>query len=73
MKWVRRSVVFILGLVLMYDSLANQFRIVEFIAGAVMVGLIPIDTIIDLLMQPAKDDTEIDRLREVMERKDEEK
>ena len=44
---------------------------VEFVLGAVMVGLVPIDTLIDAAMGPAKDEAEVDRLREVMKRKEE--
>jgi hypothetical protein len=64
---LRRAVVVILGVVLMVEALlAHRFPIVQFVVGAIMVGLVPIDAVIDLLSRPQRDEGEIQRLREVM-------
>ena len=46
--------------------LAHRFPIVQFVVGAVMVGLVPLDAIVDALARPQHDEAEIQRLREVM-------
>lgn len=70
MNWGRRAILFLLGLLLILDALIDTFRVVPFVAGCVMVGLIPIDYIIDVATRPAHDDAQLERLREVMKEKD---
>ena len=73
MTVVRRAIVILLGLVLILDALtSDHFPPFEFVIGIVMVGLVPVDALIDLLTRPARDEGEVERLREVMrERPDE--
>jgi len=60
----------VLGAVLIVDSIVNQFHPVEFVLGIIMVGLVPTDWLIDLAMGPKSDEAQVERLREVMRRKD---
>ena len=59
----------VLGVILIWDSLFNRFHALEFIIGVIMIGLIPVDSIVDILMRPSIDDQQLDRLKEVMDSK----
>jgi hypothetical protein len=67
-NWLRRLVVMILGVVLIVEAVAGKrLAVFQFTVGLVMVGLIPIDYIIDVVSRPAHDEAEITRLQQVME------
>jgi hypothetical protein len=67
MSWLRRSVIAVLGALLVIEAfVAQHFPVVQFVVGIIMLGLIPIDVIVDSLSRPSHDEGEIDRLREVM-------
>jgi len=68
-NWIRRVLVALLGVVLIVDSVANQFRVFEVVLGAIMIGLVPIDWVIDLAFGSRSDEGQVDRLREVMREK----
>lgn len=72
MRLVRRIVIVALGLVLIIDSLSqSHFLALQFIVGLVMVGAVPADALIDYLIAPRHDEGELDRLGEVMRRREE--
>ena len=67
MSWLRRSIIGLLGLLLVVEAfVAQHFPVVQFVVGIIMLGLIPVDVIVDTLSRPSHDEGEIDRLREVM-------
>lgn len=66
MKWIRRLIIFLLGIILLLDSLTDTFHVFEFIIALIMIGLIPIDQIIDVISQPVANEIEINHLRKVM-------
>jgi hypothetical protein len=71
MAWVRRLIVMVLGVVLIVDALTEpRFEVVPFAIGVLMVGLVPVDAVIDALAGGGHTDDEVDRLREVMKHKD---
>jgi hypothetical protein len=72
MAWAKRLVVFVLGVILLIDTVFFQFRTVQFIISLIMIGIVPIDYLIDLATRPERDEGEIDRLREVMQEHDKE-
>jgi len=70
-RWLRRGAVMILGAILIVDSLTEpRFEVVPFLVGLLMVGLIPVDAIIDAATRPGRDEAELARLEEIMKRKD---
>jgi hypothetical protein len=70
--WLRRSVIAGLGVVLIVDSLLGEFKAVELILGAIMVGLFPLDFLLDAWAPPGDGDEEqLARLRQVMREHDE--
>ena len=72
MAWLRRLTVMVLGAILIAEAItAGRLPVVQFVIGLVMVGLVPIDVIVDYVMRGPRDEGDIDRLREVMERKEE--
>ena len=74
MNWARRLILFGLGILLILDSLVNEFKAFEFILGTIMVGLFPIDYIIDAWAGPTapNDEETIRRLEEVMKKHEDE-
>ena len=75
MAWLRRSVVAVLGAILVVDALVGKRLLVfQFAIGLIMVGLIPIDYVVGLLARSDDDaadqEAEHERLREVMRRHD---
>ena len=72
MAWAKRLVVFVLGVILLIDTVFFQFRTVQFVISLIMIGIVPIDYLIDLATRPERDEGEIDRLREVMQEHDKE-
>ena len=67
MSWLRRSIIGLLGLLLVVEAfVAQHFPVVQFVVGIIMLGLIPIDVIVDTLMRPSADQGDIEHLREVM-------
>ena len=73
-RWLRRGAVMILGAILIVDSLTEpRFEVVPFVVGLLMVGLLPVDAIIDQVMGSRSDEDELARLEEIMKRKDGEK
>jgi len=73
-RWLRRGTVMILGAILIADSLTEpRFEVVPFVVGLLMVGLLPVDAIIDQVMGSRSDEDELARLEEIMKRKDGEK
>jgi hypothetical protein len=72
MAWLRRLIVIVLGAILIAEAItAGRLPVVQFVIGLVMVGLVPLDAIIGAVMAGPADEADIDRLREVMERKEE--
>ena len=67
--WLRRVIIFILGILLIINSLSGRFEVIPFVVGLIMIGLIPIDLIIDTISRPSHNEHEIDRLRDVMKEK----
>lgn len=63
MSWARRLTIGLLGVALIVDSFVENFRLLPFTVGLVMVGLIPVDLLIDLT-RPSRNNHDIDRLRE---------
>jgi hypothetical protein len=73
MAWVRRLIVMALGAVLIAEAItAGRLPVVQFVIGLVMVGLVPIDVIVDYVTRAPHDEAEMERLREVMERRPDE-
>lgn len=70
MKWLRRLTVFILGLILLIDSLVNNFHVLEFVMATIMMGIIPIDYVIDAISRPQYDENEIARFSELLKDKE---
>lgn len=70
MAWLRRAVIGLLGVALIVDSFTESFRVLPFAVGLIMVGLIPIDLLVDFLTRPARDEADIERLRQVMREPD---
>jgi len=70
MAWLRRSVVAVLGAILVVDALVGKRLLVFQFA----IGLIPIDYVVGLLARSDDDaadqEAELERLREVMRRHD---
>jgi hypothetical protein len=62
----------ILGAVLIVDALTEgRFEVVPFAIGLVMVGLVPIDAIIDAAMGGGQADADLEqRLKQALEEKD---
>jgi len=72
MGWVRRGIVAALGAVLIVDALVmSPFPVLQFVVALIMLGLVPIDAIIDAATRPARDQADIDHLRDVMRHPDE--
>ena len=76
MAWLRRGVIVVLGVVLVVDALVGKrLLVLQFVLGLIMVGLVPIDYVVGLLMRPPDDaadqEAELERLREVLRRHDE--
>ena len=69
MRWLRRLLIFILGIVLLINTITDGFHVIEFTVAIIMIGLLPIDTIIDLMMRPSQDEQQLERLKEVMKAK----
>ena len=62
-----------LGLVLIADALAEgRFELVPFVVGLIMVGLVPVDALIDAATRPSRDEHDLERLREVLRDRDDE-
>jgi hypothetical protein len=49
---------------------ASPFPVLQFVIALIMLGLVPVDAIVDALSRPAADDETVERLREVMAEKD---
>ena len=61
----------ILGAILIVDALTERFEIVPFVIGLIMVGLVPIDAIIDAAMGGGQADADLEkRLKQALEDKD---
>ena len=61
----------ILGAILIVDALTERFEIVPFVIGLLMVGLVPIDAIIDAAMGGGQADADLEqRLKQALEEKD---
>jgi hypothetical protein len=72
MAWLRRLTVMVLGAILVVDALTEgRFELVPFVVGLIMLGLIPIDAIIDAAMGGGKADADMEkRLQQVLDDKD---
>ena len=72
MAWLRRLTVMVLGAILIAEAItAGRLPVVQFVIGLIMVGLVPLDAIMSAVMASPADEGDIDRLREVMQRKEE--
>lgn len=55
---------------LILDAIIESFQVVQFVVGVIMLGLVPVDVIIDTLMMPhSNNEEQLNRLREIMEMK----
>jgi hypothetical protein len=70
MNIIRRIIIGVFGIILIIDALVQSFEPLQFIIGLIMVGLVPVDILIDIMIRPAHDENELERLREVMQYKD---
>jgi hypothetical protein len=71
-RWLRRGTVMILGAILIVDALTEgRFEVVPFVVGLLMVGLVPIDAIIDAAMGGGQADADLEkRLKQALDDKD---
>jgi predicted membrane GTPase involved in stress response len=47
---IRRVIVMVLGLVLIVDALmANRLPVVQFTVGMILLGLVPVDVVVDAI------------------------
>lgn len=70
MQWIRRSIIGLLGIILILDALFERFQALQFIIGIIMVGLVPVDALVDKLLASSQDDQTLDRLGEVLKKHD---
>ena len=62
----------ILGAILIADALTEgRFELVPFVVGCVMVGLVPIDALIDVATRPSRDEADLARLKAALDDRDE--
>jgi len=70
-QWIRRAIYLVLGVILIADSLQGAFNVVQFCVGLILVGLLSIESIIDYFFTSKTDNATIERLREVIRKKEE--